>query len=351
MVKFFRFSIWQLTFTVLIFFTACEKNPDPIASKGAYENGVFITCEGKFTGGTGTVSFYNREKSGVKNDLFSLENSGAVVGNILQSMTVHEGIGYLMVNNANKVLIVDPYTFKYKDSIGGTILPRYLVGADTKKAYLSEWGAGGVTGSVKVVDIATRKVTKTILTGSGAEKMLKVGNRLYVCNAGGFGLDSTVAVIDTDNDVLLSKIAVGYNPSSIVADANGDIWVLSGGSFSKTTGSNLVKIKGIAVVSTFEVPKYASNLVIDGAKNNLYYLAQKSIWKKDLGTTTPSVFFQNAGISTPYALGFDAKSNSLYLSDAKDYASTGTLFIVDPTAAVFKDSVKVGIVPGGFSFN
>ncbi len=350
MVKFLKLSAGQLLFVALLMFTACD--PDDVTpSKGAYESGVFITCEGKFSGGTGTVSFYNRVKGGIKNNIFSLENNGAAVGNILQSITVHEGNGYLVVNNANKILIVDPYTFKYKDSIGGLVLPRYVLGADTKKAYVSEWGANGVTGSVKVMDLATKKITKTILTGSGAERMLKIGNRLYVCNGGGFGSDSTVAVIDTDNDVLLSKIQVGLNPSSIIADANGDIWVLSGGSFSRTTGSNLVKIKGNIVVSTFDVPKYASNLVANDTKNTLYYLASKSIWKKDIGTTTPSVFLTNAAFVTPYALGFDAKSTSLYMGDAKDYASDGALFVIDATAATVKDSVKVGIIPGGFSFN
>ena len=336
-------------FTVTLLFSACVKDPVP-PSLGAYDMGVFVTCEGPFGSGTGTMSYYDRSKGGITNNIFALENSNATVGNVLQSFSIYDGKGYMVVNNANRIVVVDA-AFKFVDTIVGLSLPRYFLGVGGNKAYVSEWGKDGVTGSVRVLDVATRKIIKTIPTGKGAERMIKQGNRLYVCNNGGFDRDSTVAIIDTDNDVLLSKIPVGVNPSSIVLDSNNDIWVLAGGSYLQATGSKLSKIRSSAVISSFDVPKFASNLTLDNAKNVLYYLAENSIYKKDISTAaTPSVFLKNSGFGYSYGLGFDALTNDLYLGDAKDFKSGGTMYVVNTANASIKDSVKVGIAPNGFLF-
>ena len=246
-----RFWAMFIAFTVVL--ASCGgKDPEPTVQP--YESGVFITHEGAFSGGTGTVSFYNRMVGGLKNDIFGTENSGAAIGNILQSMTIANGKAYLVVNNANRITIVDALTFKYQDSISGTILPRYLLTIDDKTAFVSEWGKDGLAGAVKVLDIATKKFTKTIATGKGAERMLRVGTAVWTVNNGGFDSDSTVAVIDVATQVVSSKIQVGVSPNSLVQDVNGDVWVLCGGSFGKTN-AKLVQIKNNAVVATLACRK------------------------------------------------------------------------------------------------
>lgn len=331
-------------------FVSCAKEPEVVSQP--YENGVFITHEGAFSGGTGTVSFYNRTVGGVKNDIFALENSGAAVGNILQSMTVINGKAYLMVNNANKVLILDANSFKFQDSLNGTILPRYLLNIDDKKAFLSEWGANGLNGTVKVLDLATKKITKSISTGKGADRMLKVGNSIWVVNGGGFDKDSTVAIIDANTETVTSKIKVGLQPNSLVQDANGDIWVLAGGTWTDANGK-LVQIKNNAVVATYNVPQGANSLVSNGTKNMLYFVTSSSIYQKDLSTAAPSVWVSKpsptASFGSLYGLGFDTKSGYIYAADAKNYTSTGGVYIFD-TSKNLKDSIKTGIIPNNFWF-
>ena len=58
-------KLWAVMTAVSLFFVACGKDPDPVAVL-PYESGVFITHEGAFTGGTGSVSFYNRTVGGIK---------------------------------------------------------------------------------------------------------------------------------------------------------------------------------------------------------------------------------------------------------------------------------------------
>lgn len=345
-------KFWAILVALSVFLASCKKDPDPVVAIQPYESGVFITHEGAFTGGTGTVSFYNRTIGGIKNDIFATENSGTAIGNILQSMSVANGKAYLVVNNANRIIVADAKTFKYQDSIGGTTLPRYFLALDDKKAFVSEWGTGGVNGAIKVLDLATKKFTKTIATGKGAERLLRVGNTIWVANNGGFDKDSTVAIIDISTEAITSKINIGVSPNSLLQDVNGDIWVLSGGAWGAANGK-LVQIKGNTIAATFSVPQGSSSLVTNAAKNTLYFIGGKAIYQKDLTTTAPSIWIDkptlNASFGTLYGLAIDPKTNNVFLADAKNYSSTGTVYVFN-NAKTFTDSLKTGIIPSNFWF-
>jgi len=344
-------KFWTIIVVLSIVVASCKKDAYTIVVQ-PYESGVFITHEGAFSGGTGTVSFYNRTVGGIKNDIFGTENSGAAIGNILQSITVANGKAYLLVNNANKIIVTDAATFKYQDSIVGTILPRYLLNIDDKTAFVSEWGSNGVLGAIKVLDLTTKKFTKTIPTGKGTERMLKVGNTVWTVNGGGFDKDSTVAVVDIATAAVLSKINIGISPNSLVQDANGDVWVLSGGAYSSANGK-LVQIKNNAVVLSFNVPQGSNSLVINSTKNTLYFTGGNAIYQKDLSATTPSVWVDKptttATFSALYGLGIDTKTGNIFCADAKNYSSAGTVYIFDSTKSL-TDSLKTGIIPSNFWF-
>lgn len=343
-------KLWAVFIAFSFAVAACD--PDEPTPVQPYESGVFITHEGAFLGGTGTVSFYNRTVGGLKNDIFGAENNGAALGNILQSMSIANGKAYLVVNNANRIIIADAKTFKFQDSIVGTTLPRYFLATDNNKAFVSEWGSGGEAGAVKVLDLTTKRFTKTIATGKGAERLLQVGTKLWVANVGGFGSDSTVAIIDIATETLSSKINVGVAPNSLVQDANGDIWVLSGNIWSAATGK-LVQIRNNTVVATYNVPQGANSLVTNSAKNTLYFVAGVGIYQKDLTSTPPSVWVSKptatSAFSSPYGLGIDPKTGNIFCADAKDFNNTGVVYVFN-TAKILQDSLKTGIAPSNFWF-
>lgn len=113
-------------------FTSCKKdNPKPTSNNPTtaattYTNGVFVINQGQFGSGTGTVCFYNRKDSSVVNDVFSVANSSATLGNIVQSMAVFNGKGYIVVNNAGKIVIVNSSTFVQSAQITNLNQPRYF---------------------------------------------------------------------------------------------------------------------------------------------------------------------------------------------------------------------------------
>lgn len=336
----------------------CKKDDTaPSLTPGAYDAGVFITNEGQFGSGTGSVSFYNRTTGVVTNTVFEAANDGATLGNIVQSMGIYNSKGYIVVNNANKVVVVNGSDFKFVASITAVTQPRYFLGIDNSKAYVSEWGIGGVNGAIKVINLANNTVASSIGTGKGAEKMVKSGNYVYVSCQGGFGKDSVVSVINTVTDAVVSTISVGASPSGIEIDANGKIWVLCGGEWNSSYTSlnktgKLVRIDPNTnkIDQTFDFTSTTSkpsNLTINAAKNKLYYNYQGRVYSQDITATALSnTIFINKNF---YGIGVDPNNDYVYASDAGNYTSAGYVFRYNNTGAKI-DSMKVGIAPGGFCF-
>ena len=344
-----------------IAFTSCKKDdpetPAPTPLPVTYDNGVFVTNEGPYGNGTGTISFYSRNNSGVSNDIFQTKNSYPL-GNLVQSMEIFNGKGYIVVNNAGKVEVVDGSTFVSSGSITGLTNPRFFLGIDNSKGYVSEWGAGGITGSIKVIDLNTKAVTSTINTGKGAEGMVKVGNNVYVACSGGYDNDSVVTVIDATTNAVVTSITVGANPKSIKVDASGKIWVLCSGQYAPFPATNLVKtgqlVRIDASTNTVDLTlPFASisaqplNLVINNSKTLLYYSYDGKVYSQ---LSTATVLNTTAIINRNfYGFGIDPTNDYFYASDAGNFSSNGKVIRYN-TSGVAVDSFTVGIIPGYFCF-
>src|SRR5690606_36133260 len=119
-------------------------------------------------------------------------------GNIVQSMNVLNTSGYIVVNNANKIEVVEAGTFKSVGTITGLNAPRYILQVNDQKAYITEWGNGS-EGNIRILNLTNNSIEGTInLNRKGAEKMLKHGDYVYVTCQGGYDKDSVVTVIDAN---------------------------------------------------------------------------------------------------------------------------------------------------------
>ncbi len=340
--------------------SGCKKD-DPIATAtttpaSGYTNGVFITNEGPYGSGTGTVSFYSRSTGSVSADIFNSKN-GFPLGNVVQSMEIFNNKGYIIVNNGSKAEVVDATSFATAGTISNLINPRYFIGIDNTKGYLSQWGAGA-TGEVKIINLATNTVTGTINTGNGAEQMVKIGNYVYVACSGGYVNDSVVTVIDATTNAVVTNINVGANPASLKTDATGQLWVLCGGQWNSgytalvKTGS-LVRINPSNNTITLSLPFASttaapSHLIIDQNLTTLYYIYNGGVYAHAI---TSSVLSASAVINRGfYSLGFDPVSHSIFASDPVDYMSNGKVLRYQTSGTVV-DSFAGGIIPGNFCFH
>jgi DNA-binding beta-propeller fold protein YncE len=349
----FRFVFpFALLFSAFsLFFFSCK--PDPIeVAKTRYEQGVFIVNEGSFGAGTGTLTYYNPDSNIVVQDVFGKENNGASLGNVLQSMTIHNGKAYCVVNNANKVMVLDAKTMKYLDTIGGLAFPRYFLGISDSKGYVSQWGADGLTGSIQVIDLVTNKVTKSIALDKGSDRMLKAPllDEVYVVNEGGYGSSNIVSKINTKTDEVITSFTTRLNPNSLVwYDVVKKPIILSGGDWSwndPTSPGSLALIRDTDALNLGETNNGAKDLCINSDGKTFYFTDGIAVYEKDDEPANPAkkLFDQ-----TCYALFFDAKNKLFYCTDDKGFLSEGELVIRKLDGTIVK-TIPTGIGPGEVIF-
>lgn len=348
-------KIWAILACLCLFsFAACDD--DNNMSEGAYSNGIFITNEGPFQTGTGTLSFFDNNTQTINNAVFQLENNRPL-GNIVQSLGRARDKGYVVVNNANKVEVVNLDSLTSLGTITGFTLPRYFL-AVGDKGFVSQWGEGGVNGSVAVVNLNNLTITNTIATGSGAERMAVANDKLYVVNGGGFGSDNTVTVINPETEVVITNIQVGDNPNSLQVDRDGNLWVLCGGfvdfvDSSNNTEGQLLRIntqtEGVDLSLTFpDATSQPQGLLIDKAGDFLYYRYMQKVFKQEIGAAnlaTDAFIQQNY-----YGMGIDWETADLWGADAGDFVSNGWIYRHDSENGAVIDSFQVGIIPNNFYF-
>jgi DNA-binding beta-propeller fold protein YncE len=341
--------------TLFILLISCNKDSSEKPA-GAWSESVFIINEGPFPTGTGAISAFNRESLEVSNDLFETAN-GRPLGNIVQSLTVHGDEAYIVVNNANKIEVVNLEDFKSVATIEDITLPRYFLGFNEDKGYVSCWDS-----TVKIINLADYSVFYSVETGTGPDEMVLAGNYLFVINSGGFGVDSTVSVIRTDMDKPAGTIVVGHRPAGIRKDADGNIWVLCSGKgwngfpSADDTPAKLVCIDPISHEIIKEIiftdnENHPDNLVINENGSMLYYNHPEGIYNFPVyGTSlnTQPLILTNKMF---YGLGFDQAQKMIYATDPLDYAQNGWVFRFDGATGAPVDSFMVGIIPNGFWFN
>lgn len=339
---------------LLLFNSACDdsKDGDCTASEEIYSRGIYVVNEGTFQAGNASITYYEPQTEELRSRIFQRSDcEPKTLGDVAQSLTFHEGKVFIVVNNSNKVEVVDALNFRSQATVTGLALPRFLHAVDGGKAYISEWGSDGLSGRLQILDLSSYAITGHIETGGkGPEKMLQVGDRLYVGHTGGFASDSLISVIDMGADTLLTQIATRHNPAEMALDAQGRLWVLSLGYYDFETGEGFpaylscYEVPGHGLLKQFELPaSYPADLHINAAGDRLYFLHDAAIVAQ--GTESSSLDLQTlANDATFYGLGFDASAGRLYGADAGDFQSNGRVRVYD-TTGTFLTEWAAGIAP------
>ena len=182
------------------------------------QRGVFITCEGNFGWDNASLSFYDPAARSVENEIFIRAN-GMKLGDVAQSMTLHKGRGYVVVNNSGAVYVIDPATFRVTGVIEGVVSPRYIHFPNDTTAYITDLYDPRIT----VVDSRSNRIRGRIpMNGhKSTEQMVQWGDEVFVnC----WSYDDKILVVDAARETLVDSIEVGPQPSSLVLDRFGKLW-------------------------------------------------------------------------------------------------------------------------------
>ena len=349
-----------LPFAAVVTFTACsDYGPAPeedFETGGAADTitgkGLFIACEGNYMYGNSSLSYYDVEKQHVENEVFARANSQKL-GDVACSMTLYNGLLWLVMNQSGVIFAVDPDTFREVGRIEGLTSPRYIHFLSDEKAYVTQlWDP-----RIYIVNPQTYAVTGYITTdmnpkSASTEQMVQVGDYVYT-NCWSF--QNRILKIDTKRDEVVAELEVGIQPAFLALDSHNKLWTLTDGGFM---GSSYgyeapalcrIDLENFTVEQrfVFELGDYVSGMAINGTRDRLYWL-NGGVWSMDVTDEQlpeQPLIEQNGAMY--YGLTVSPTSGEVYVSDAIDYTQNGMVLRYSPDGTL-KDKFTVGVNPGIF---
>jgi hypothetical protein len=204
-------------------FTSCEKTEDKPEITANNLKGMFVICEGVFGHANGDISYYDSKSDQSTKNLYSTVN-GVTPGDIVQSFEIADTLGFIVVNNSQKVIVVNMKDFKVVKTISGFSYPRSVVRADESTVYVSN-GDGFSKNYIYSIDLTTLKKTDSLVVSTGPEKLILNNSKVYAAIAGGFKSDgNSVIEIDPASFTIVNTFTVASVPADITADKNNNIW-------------------------------------------------------------------------------------------------------------------------------
>lgn len=338
---------------------SCEKDD---GKPGKYENGAIVLNEGAFMQSNASVSWVSYQSDSVVNNVFEKVNARPL-GDVLQGAVKANGKIYLVLNYSGKVVIVNSTDFVQSGEVNNLNNPRYAVVADGK-LYVSQWNGWGQKGAVMVYTANGSEKIDSIPVGTGAEGIIYAAGKVWVANSGGFGVDSTVTVINTSTLQGEKTIVVGYCPKEFTVDANGKVWVLCSGTTIYDENWNVAGHKPSSLVaintSTMSVEKsvnlfndmHPSHIDISPDKQTIYFgggFGFNGVYSIPINATTAP----QAPSIQGYFYGFNVNPNNgdIYCLEAPNFTGAGMLKVYGSNFTRPNKEVEVGIGPNGVLFN
>lgn len=362
-----RINLLLLAFVAALLFS-CKPDPTPTpvdpndTVQPVNLKGVFVLNEGNYQFSNASLSFYDPEADSVANNLFYKANN-APIGDVAESMALVDGKLYIVVNNSNYIYKVDANTIEcdltQPFKLGDFYSPREMYFVAPDKAYVTDIIGTGLW----IVNPQDMTHAGSIEMGKTTEKMVAVGNELYVSNWSNYYIapsshDSynTVQVVDMNNDVKVAEIEVGKEPNSMAVDKNGHVWVLcEGRSWDVGYGENpsLWEINPLLKTAEkrYEFDGTASTLRANRAGDQFFLIWNNTVRRFDLATMTLSESFgitaETGGLF--YNMAVDPETGDLYVTDAKNYMMNGTVYRYTEDG-VLLSSFEAGVIPSAMLF-
>lgn len=320
----------------ILLLNACKKVETPVVTPVVLTpaTGIYVLSEGGFGSNNTKLSFYNNASSSVTGDYFLQQNPTIPtgLGDTGNDMITYGGKLYIVMNVSGRVTVLDASNGKFIKNISfidGTFnkQPRYACAA-RGKVYVTAYD-----NKVSVIDTTSLSIVKTIAVGPNPEGIAASQDYLYVANSGGYNAipDSTLSLIDLNTETEIRKIKVGVNPNKVQINQGGNIFVSAYGNFGSIPASISV-INGQTNVTSINLgPNFAySHIRIAGdlayIYNNYGSGGTAKVFNSATNTFVRNEFVtDNTIITTPYGIDVDEQNGDVYIADAKNYVTAGSV--------------------------
>jgi DNA-binding beta-propeller fold protein YncE len=374
-------NFFLLSLFVLPLLLSCRNGEDDIVkptdttvdegNKSGTIKGFFLLNEGNMGSNKATLDYYDYETGTYTKNIYAERNPGVVkeLGDVGNDLQIYGDKLYAVINCSHFVEVMDVNTAKHISQIS---IPncRYIV-FQGKYAYVSSY-AGPVLidpnarlGYVAKVDTASLQVVDTCNVGYQPEEMVVKDNKLYVANSGGYRVpnyDRTVSVIDLEHFKVEKTIDVAINLHRLELDKYGMLYVSSRGDYYNVGSATYVVDTSTDAVTEKLSLLPCSEMALCG--DSLY--AYSTEWSYLTNSNTISYAIYNVKtkrtvtrsfitdgtekqITIPYGIAINPETHEIFVTDAKDYVTPGTLYCFSADGKK-KWSVTTGDIPAHFAF-
>ncbi len=341
---------------------------------GSSVRGFYLVNEGNMGSNKCTLDYYDYMTGLYARNFYAERNPSVIkeLGDVGNDIGIYGSKLYVVVNCSHKVEVMDANS---GIRIGQIDIPncRY-VRFHRGKAYVSSYvgpvmiDPNAPKGAVYEVDTTSLAVTRKVTVGYQPEEMEIVDDYMYVANSGGYrapAYDNTVSVIEMIDFKQVQQIPVGINLHRLKKDRYGKLWVTSRGDYQSRPSRLYVleKKRGynrMLVTDTLDIA--CSNMAFHG--DSLFYYATEWNNFTQSNTITYGIVdvqtkqrisdnFITDGtekdITIPYGIAIHPETGDIFVTDAKNYVSSGTLYCFDSRGRR-KWSVRTGDIPAHIAF-
>ena len=341
----------------LLLTTACKDDEilENDIVKGAYQGGILLGVEGGFNKNQAEVSYLSSDLSTLSEYIYASNNDNQPLGDVLQTIAFKDDKAYLVVNNSNKVEVVDRYTFKKtatfqaEQARGIAFAGNYVY--VTSNDFFSTY-------AVNVYNATTFAPVKKLSFDRYAEKIVTVGDQIVVQTDGStyemtppyneIPTGHTITTINSTTNTVDKTITLTDN--GIINDmisANGFAYVLS----TENTDSYIYEVN--TKTGTFTSSKLAGIKAtkLRFADNKLFFAdSDGNIYSKGTAAnTTATKLFKYAKTTGLYLYGLNIIDDKVYISDV-NFNGPSKVMIYSLQGNVIK-TLSAGIGVNGFYKN
>ena len=344
---------FQILIAVALLLCACRGDEVIYPTIGTHvtdevrEGGLYVLCEGNMGSNKARLDYINLKTGNYYANWYGAQNPKQLkeLGDVGNDIQVYGNRLYAVINCSHKVEVMDLQA----RHIGQIDIPncRYLAFKSDKlyvSAYVGSVADAELLGSVFEIDTATLQITREVKVGHQPDELCVVDEKLYVCNSGGYltnRYDSTLSVIDLNTFTETQKITVGLNPTRIRTDNQKRLWICCQGNYANVSPM-LVILDNTA--SQKQISTHCSNISIQGS---MAYIIDNEA-NKLRAFSTIDFTEQDCPIdihSYEHPYGLLATVDALYVTDAKNYVSSGVLHCYGYDGQE-RWNAKTGDIPG-----
>lgn len=337
--------------------------------------GMYLLNEGNMGSNKASIDFVDFRNGYYARNLYAERNPSVIkeLGDVGNDIQIYGSRLYAVINCSHKIEVMDAHTLR---RIGQIDIPncRYIK-FSRGDAYVTSY-VGPVQidpdaqpGAVYRIDTATLQVTGRCTVGYQPDELEILGEYIYVANSGGYRVpnyDRTISVVERYGMKQVQKIPVGINLHRIRTDKYGKLWVTSRGDYNGIHSKIFVLEKeskwssNMVVTDTLKIP--CTEMCIYG--DSLYFYSTEwsnslernqitygiiDIRTKELVSRSFITDGTEADIEIPYGININPANGDIYVTDAKNYVSSGQLHCYSHDGKR-KWSVRTGDIPAHMVF-